>query len=225
MRAALRAKMDVPPAPDASESLLRLAAGGDQAARDALLRELYPRVRTIVHRELAGDFRRNHKWILPLFSTGDIVQDVFLGVIHDLHRFEPRAGGLFAWVVVQVRNRILDIVRHHEALRRDRRREVVVEDEHGDPVSFAGDTPTPSRCAELSETLSSWTRLMSELSARDRDLLELRSADGLGWREIAERLGFPSDEAARAAHRYLRARLAVRLRKLGIRTDPTGEAP
>jgi RNA polymerase sigma factor (sigma-70 family) len=213
--------MDAHPTP---ESLLRRAAGGDQAAREAVLAELYPRIRGIVHRQLEGDFRKNHRWMLPLFSTGDIVQEVFLGVVQDLDRFEPRGeGGLLAWVTAQVRHRILDLVRHHEALRRDRRREVVVADEHGDPVSFAGAVPTPSRCAELSEALAAWTRLLTELPARDRELLELRSTDDLGWREIAERLGFPSDEAARAAHRYLRAKLAVRLGRLGLHADPERE--
>ena len=62
--------------------------GGDLEARDALVRQFYPRVRELVHRELQRGFRQRHRWILPLFSTGDIVHEVFQQVLAELERFE-----------------------------------------------------------------------------------------------------------------------------------------
>jgi hypothetical protein len=44
----------------------------------------YPKVRAIVHNQLEHDFRKHHRWILPLFSTGDIVQEVFVGVVNGI---------------------------------------------------------------------------------------------------------------------------------------------
>jgi RNA polymerase sigma factor (sigma-70 family) len=199
------------------EQLLRRAAAGDQDAVAAVVRDLYPTVQRMVHKQLERDFRRQHDWMIPLFSTGDIVQDVFLGVVRDLERFEPRTEqSLHGWLATLVKHRILDTVRHHEALRRDRRRDVVVTNEAGDPVSFAGNEPTPSRCAELGEVLGSWEQVLEDLSERERRLLELRLTDNRPWLEIAEQLAFPSHEAARFAFRYLKAKLLVRLRKLGV---------
>ena len=74
-------------------STLEAAAGGDAAARNQLIERYADRVRSRVHAELEQDFRRNHRWILPLFSTRDVVQDMdairaALGeevVVHYLH--------------------------------------------------------------------------------------------------------------------------------------------
>ncbi|MCC6672773.1 MAG: hypothetical protein IT458_17035, partial [Planctomycetes bacterium] len=63
---------------------LAAAAAGDAAALQALAETLYPRVRELVHRELQHDFRRRHRWILPLFSTRDVVHDVFAAVLRGL---------------------------------------------------------------------------------------------------------------------------------------------
>ena len=65
-------------------STVEAAARGDEAARDELVRNYADRVRSRVHAELEQDFRRNHRWILPLFSTRDVVQDVFVAVIRSL---------------------------------------------------------------------------------------------------------------------------------------------
>jgi DNA-directed RNA polymerase specialized sigma24 family protein len=52
---------------------------------------------------------------------------------------------------------------------------------------------------------------MQGLSARQRALLELRLVDDRSWRDIAERLDYPSEDAARMAFASLRARLLAKL--------------
>lgn len=66
---------------------LELARAGDQDARNQILERFYPKVRELVHKKLEHDFRKNHRWILPLFSTGDIVQEVFVGVVNGAEGF------------------------------------------------------------------------------------------------------------------------------------------
>ena len=95
-------------------STLEAAAGGDAAARNQLIERYADRVRSRVHAELEQDFRRNHRWILPLFSTRDVVQDVFVAVIRSLSAGErdqldfPSEHAFIAWLSTVCRNRLLD---------------------------------------------------------------------------------------------------------------------
>jgi RNA polymerase sigma factor (sigma-70 family) len=213
--------------PAALFAVIRRAAGGDAAAIDQVVRDLYPDVRDLVHRELERDFRRSHRWMLPIFSTGDIVQDVFLGTLKALPTFELRdLEGLRGWLAVQVKNRILDTVRRHESLRRDRRKDVALGESTGEGPMLVDQEPSPSCSAELGELLHGFEGVVAELSDRERRLIELRLHDERSWREVAAELQFPSEEAARFAFRYLKARLLVKLQRMGLvaRTQDESES-
>ena len=67
--------------------LLEGVRRGDEAAREQLVARFYPRVSAIVHRELERDLRPRRPWIWPLFSTGDIVQEVFVSAVDSMDRF------------------------------------------------------------------------------------------------------------------------------------------
>ena len=198
------------------KSQLARAAQGDVAAREAIVTAFQPRVRELVHRELQHDFRKHHRWILAAFSTGDVVQEVFLSVLAGIATFDGDGDDAFArFLATLVKHRLVDAVRHHEAGRRDARRSVVPETGALRDRGVADD-PTPSRLASVGEQLGGFRAALDEFDERERALLELRLVDEAPWRQVAERLGYPSDDAARKAFRGVQSRLLVKLRQRGI---------
>jgi RNA polymerase sigma factor (sigma-70 family) len=203
--------------PTPFDELLRAAAEDDADARARLLSEIYPDVRDLVHRNLDRDFRRRHPWMLQMFSTGDIVQEVFLAVV----KSRPETGAederqLRAWLAGQVQNRIIDRVRFHLAQRRSARQEEPLAS-RADAV--AGRDQTPSLLATLDERARLVRQALAALDAQQRELWRLRVEEEREFAEIARQLGLDSDEAARSAFRRLQAKLALQLHRLGVRLD------
>ena len=202
---------------------LELARAGDQEARDQILERFYPKVQKIVHNQLQHDFRKHHRWIMPLFSTGDIVQEVFVGVVNGLDGFEgENEEALAQFLSAIVRNRLLDALRYHEAGRRDVRRKVEEPTVGMGAVAPAVGDPTPSLAASVGEQLRVYREVLLTLPERQRMLLRLRLENEMPFAEIAEKLGHASADAARKAFRDAQARMLVKLRARGIK--PPGEA-
>ncbi len=198
-------------------ALVEGAVGGDERARDALIARFYPRVRQLVHRELQRSFRQRHRWILPLFSTGDVVHEVFCQVIQELERFEGGDEDTFVrYLSSIVTHRLVDAVRYHQAQRRDGRRQVQVGTTSYEGASVAPE-PTPSRAAAVQEHLSLFREAIATFSSRRALLLEMRLIDGDSFARIAAKLGFPTADAARKAFHLARARLALELQRRGLR--------
>ena len=57
------------------------AATGDETAQERVVDACYMHVKQLVHRDLEQDFRKRHKWIMPLFSTHDVVHEVLAAVV------------------------------------------------------------------------------------------------------------------------------------------------
>jgi len=202
---------------------LEQAAQGDRAALQSLLTDFYPKVREIVHRELERDFRRRHRWMLPLFSTGDIVQEVFLGVVAGLKEFRVEDDTSFTrYLATVVKHRLLDAVRFHEADRRDQRRQVGEPEQGLGSLPHAGTDPTPSLRASVEEQLGIYRSVLATLPEKQRLLLELRLSEQKEFGEIAHALGIASADAARKAFHEAQAKLLVKLRAKGMK--PPGEA-
>ena len=196
---------------------LQAAASGHAGAVDSLLELTYPRVRELVHRRLDSDFRRSHRWILPLFSTRDIVQDVLRGVLKDIEdtNFDSEEG-FVAYLGTVVRNRLLDAVRFHEAGRRDARRAVGEPEEGIGSIIKESDDAQPPFAAELREQLEVVRSVMDEMPERQRMLVEMRTVDQKTYPEICESLGYSSAETARQAFATAQAKVLVRLRSRGV---------
>lgn len=196
---------------------------GDIEARDELARLLLPRVSDAVHRELARDYRRHHAWLLPLFSTGDVVQDVFVAVLADdslFADFEPRdEDSLVRFVTTLVRNRILDTIRYHEAQRRDPRRQVrpSADEREGARPEIQDDEAGPGTLAVLGEQVEMFRDVLESFPERIRLLLHLRLVEERPFDEIAHELGWPSRSACNKAFLEAKARLLLRLRERGVR--------
>ena len=204
-----------PQRPESLRSLIsRVRTGCDPDARSELIERYYPVVQRIVHKELGGQLRRRRPWLAAMFSTGDVVQDVFLAVIREVDGIRcEQEGALITYLSQAVRTRLIDAVRFHEAERRDARRVRGEQEGLLDPVSSQ---PTPSTAAALSEQLEAFEGALSSLSARDRDLIILRLEASTPFAAIADALGMPTADAARKAFAAAQARMLVKLRMAGF---------
>lgn len=192
--------------------LITRCKAGDEAARATLVDGFYPAVRDAVHRELALDLRRGRSWLAAQFSTGDIVQEVFLGALRDLDGFHSDDENAFkSFITTMVRHRLLDALRYHEAGRRDAKRAG-----RGLNVSVLGpvsDATSPTAAAARSEEVTAVNKALESLQPRDRALIEQRFVANKTYAEIAEALGIVSEGAARKAVAASQARLLIQLRR------------
>lgn len=215
--------MNAAGAPDAGWSeLVARCIAGDEAARNELVQAFHGRVRDLVHRELQADFRKRHRWMLALFSTRDVVQDVLASVVDALETGDfPDADAFAGYLATMVKHRLLDAVRHHEAHKRDVRREA----RDADPAMVASrpddDAITPALAAQLAEQSAILHEVLDAFEPRKKTLLTLRLIDEESYPEIARQLGYASAETARQAFVEAHARLLVKLRGRGLR--PPGE--
>ncbi|MEM7200165.1 MAG: sigma-70 family RNA polymerase sigma factor [Planctomycetota bacterium] len=194
--------------------LLQRAKQGDEAARASLVERFYPSVQQMVHRELALDLRHGRPWLASLFSTADVVQDVFIGVLRDLpgvHGEDERA--FEGYLASTVTHRLLRMLRFHQAGRRDGRRggRALL-----DAAAVTAGMTSPTQAARRSEQTDHVNREVERLAPRDQIVLEMRFWHGASYQDIATACGMPSSEAARKAVRSARARLLVRLRAKGL---------
>jgi RNA polymerase sigma-70 factor (subfamily 1) len=200
--------------PDLSESmeLARKAQGGDRAALEALVARYYERVLAMVRKRLGGNLRSG-------VESGDIVQDAMLNAASHFDEFEVRSHAeLVGWFARVVENAIHSARRRANAQKRDRQREISLQDLAGpaddSQVEFqpAGDDGPPDQAIELREEDQRVRKAMGKLEPSHRRVLELHIEEELPWAEIADRLELSSPDAARML--YVRARLLL-LRELG----------
>jgi RNA polymerase sigma factor (sigma-70 family) len=193
------------------------AAAGDRDAQDRLVAACAADVRVRVHHELERDFRARHRWILPLFSTQDVLQDVLAAVVRDLADTSfPNREAFFGYLGTLVRHRLLDAVRFHEAARRDARKQVAEPTAGIAAVEADAREATPTLAASLGERAALLQQALAELPERWRRLLELRLQEEQSFPQIAAALGYASAETARQALVEAQARLAVKLRARGL---------
>ncbi len=193
--------------------LLDAARRGEQVAKDTLFDRIYPRLSRIAHASMAVEVRLRRPWLAALFSTGDIVHDVCERVLADLHTFQAdNERALWGWLSVAVRNRIFDVLRYHEAVRRDCRRAAGRLDDVEPREPAAG----PATQAQRDDLVRSFWAVAERLPPREHELLRLRVQGGRTFEDLAKDLGYPSPDAARKALYAAEARLVVMLRSTGL---------
>lgn len=196
------------PAEDPALGSGRADRSADLARRNAWCERFYPEVQTRVHHMLATDVRRGRPWLASMLSTGDIVHEVFLGVVRDYDGFRGNSEGEFvAYLARLVRNRIVDTVRHHQAGRRDRRLQV-----DAVPDLPAGERSPGSKLSgrDDAELLAG---ILQTLPERDRALLRGRLEDEEPFQDLADALGYASADSARKAFCAVQARVLARLQR------------
>jgi RNA polymerase sigma factor (sigma-70 family) len=138
----------------------------------------------------------------------DLVQDVLIKGMAQLHRFEFRHRGAFqAYLRTSIRHRIVDELR-----KASRRRVAALE---AKPVDGAR---SPLEQAINKQNVKRYARALTGLGQRDQRLIVLRIEQQLSYSEMAAQLGVSSEHAVRVPVRRALLRLAHELRQIDGRT-------
>lgn len=182
---------------DEDVALVRAIAAGD---RDSLA-ALYDRYAPILL-GMALRIIRDRR------EAEDLLHDVFLEVWRSARDYDSTRGRVRTWLVVRMRSRALDVLKSARVARRS-----------GDPALLErmvaeaepGESPDRQRVRAV----------VAELTADQRQVLELAYFDGRSCREIAAHLAIPIGT--------VKSRLAAGLgrlrRRLGVSAHRTGDAP
>lgn len=156
-----------PAADDDDVALVRAVAAGDRAA----LARLYDRYASILL-ALALRIIRDRR------EAEDLLHDVFLEVWRSAKDYDLARGRVRTWLIIRMRSRALDVTKSARVSRRSGDPEVL------DRMVAEGDVAgSPDRQRVRAA--------LAELSADQRQVLELAYFDGQSCSEIAERIGIP----------------------------------
>jgi RNA polymerase sigma-70 factor (ECF subfamily) len=158
------------------------ALGGNEAAQRALYETHH-----------AAAFRLAYLLLRDTCDAEEVVQDAFVYIFRNLHRYDAERGSFWAWLRVIVVSRCRN--------RRRRRHVPLVSLEllgaDSDALSDSELAHDPVGALERLGTQRAVWEALQQVSPGARDALVLRYYEGLSYVEIAEILGC-SNEAARA---------------------------
>lgn len=170
------------------EELLAAVAGGDREA----FAEIYRRRRPDVYRfavHMTGSAA----------AADDVTQDVFVTVIHEARRYDPRRAPAVSW--------LLGMARNHARRRMTER--------PADPLSETADTPSADASAldglMRAQQIDSVRRALAALPVTYREVIVLCDLQELSYADAAAALGCAMGTVRSRLHRG-RAMLADRLR-------------
>lgn len=192
------------------DELLAASKRGDSDAMEQLFQLFYPTVERMVHAGLSRDLRVGRPWLHSRFSTGDVVQEVFRGLLRNLDSFKGATEAAFCgYLAMVVRNRLIDAVRFHEAAQRDGRRTAPeLEDEEAQHQGSG-----PGTDAASSEELRHFREIIGTFEEREQLLLRGRLEQDVSFKDLAEQLGYSSRSTAQRVFYAAQAKLVIRLRQ------------
>ena len=170
--------------PDAWRTLMLRARGGDGPAAGQLLRELSPKLRGYIRRQLVRCGQTDPA------DTEDLLQVTLLAIHTKQHTYDP-AQPLVGWVYAIARYKVVD------HLRATQRRRADVPLEAADQVMAEDD----HEAAEASWDVAA---VLQRLPPRTRSLIEATKLEGVGMAEAAERAGMSEAAVKVAVHRGLK---------------------
>jgi len=156
----------------------------------AALGDLYDRYGRLVYLVALRKVRNSHE-------AEDIVQEVFLRVWTRAHLIDNLRGTLVTWLLTVTRNLTIDHLRAHSRYA------------WSDQSCFE-DVPAPAD-REFSDSVDRLTAALTNLNAKQRNVVELAYYQGLSQTEISERVGKPLGtvkSCVRAALQNLRRRFS-----------------
>lgn len=167
--------------PLTDEELMLRFAGGDDSAFVRLLEKFKPRLV-----DFAVEIVRDRE------TAEDIAQETFLRIFRARESYRPTAK-LSTWIYTIVTNLCYDELRKH-------RRQVSLESMLGHPPTAedqlswpgtlrSGGPPRPDVQVERKELAALVRDIMQTLSREHQEVICLRIDEGLGYAEVAERLG------------------------------------
>jgi RNA polymerase sigma-70 factor (ECF subfamily) len=193
----------VPPDSTETRRLLGQARAGDRAAFEQLFARHRAELRRFVALRLGGRLRAR-------VDPSDVVQETQLDAFRRLPDFLEREPMPFhLWIRRTAYERLLMLRRQHvHAQRRAAGREVALPDRSSLLLAqrLVAGGASPSRSAERRELARQVRQLLLLLPEEDRELLFLRTFEGLPYEEAAGILGI---ESATARKRFGRALLRL----------------
>lgn len=129
----------------------------------------------------------------------DVVQEVFLSLWRDAHRFDAGRGTVATYLLSMTHHRAVDVVRREENLRRRRTSDDALEFEAGHKVGVEAEVLLSERRGEVRAALAT-------LPAAQREALLLAYFGGYTQREVASLVGVPLGT--------VKTRMAAGMRKL-----------
>ena len=158
--------------------LLRRMAAGDEDAVGTLY-DRYGQVLYAVVYRIVGQKA----------DAEEVLMEAFAQIWREAARFETTRGSVAAWLAMITRSRALDFVRARA--RRTRITATAAREEPDGAPAMGAWRSDPSRTTEHAERSSRVAAALGELSAQQRQVIELAYFEGLSQSEIAERLKEP----------------------------------
>ena len=186
------------------------AIEGDEAAQRALYEAHH-----------AAAFRLAYLLLRDACDAEEVVQDAFVYVFRNLHRYDAGRGSFWAWLrtvlVSRCRNK-----------RRRRRLPLVsldVLDASGRAPADPAPTSDPADVVELRGTRRAVWQALQRVSSGAQDALILRYYEGLPYAEIADALGCSAEAArARVAHGKRQLRRLLTAPEVGAARESSAQA-
>ena len=179
-----------------TRQLVALAKGGDEFALDQLCRAYAERIRWMVRLRMGKELRRK-------LDSMDVVQDALIHALGGITDFTYKNEGDFVrWLSRIAENTLRDNWERFHAEKRDIRKEVPLGNTRrrsgsrlsGVPRPIA--TTTPSVILSRKEDLAKLEKAIDALNPEYKEIIVLTKIEGLGYQEIANRVG-KSTEAVR----------------------------
>lgn len=197
---------------EAELALIHQAARGDPYAQEMFLRHHRPLLLRYLTRHVPADLLRH-------IEPQDVYQDICFDVFRRISSFkasDPRMA--VRWLLRIARNRVIDLVRMHETLKRGHRRRTELSTKVDDDASvihllqeLAVYHRTPSRSAIVHELAIALEQSIERLPADYRTAIKARFIEGLDVEETARRMSRSKGAVLMLCNRALKAlRLELR---------------
>jgi len=189
--------------------LISKLKSGDTAVFPEVFQKYARRLAILIHYKLSPEMRH-------VVEVEDILQETFLKACRDLDHFSYKTPGSFmSWLA-----KITDHIIADHARYQGRRKRYAVEMVRFRSISNPNgpepiDTRTPSVLLGEKEAMLSLNEQINLLPEDYRQAILLAKVEGLSTRELAERLGRPTESAALLLHRAIK-----RFREIQKRAEP-----
>jgi len=158
---------------------------GDSAAWEVIVRSYARRICSLAYRYTGSKDQAD-----------DLTQEIFVRIYQNLASFRADSGNLLPWVLKISRNWIID--RYRQA----RRLPQLAGSQEIEAMHLQDESrPNQYRLIEQAEASRILGKALDSLSDEDRNAIILRELEGMGYQEMAERLGIPKGTVKSRIHR------------------------
>ena len=172
-----------------TQQLVLQSQGGDRDAFNQLFARYYPRIRLLVKMHMMDKLRAQ-------CEADDIIQEIYLEVYKNFHKFEYRdPNSFYKWIVTFIGWKIRDFDKYFFKTSKRQPGETLSLDERvrdDDTSSFdlgdvlRGDSNTPSQIVMQKEGYKMLEKAMEKLPAHYRQVIKLRHLEQRSSKEAAE---------------------------------------